>query len=80
MVYIKGNGVYLISADNINQIHHFTTANSKLLSDNIESMAINEKTGEVFIGTDKGLCSYMSDASTTNSDMTKTTSGLILTQ
>ena len=66
----KGNGVYLISADNINQIHHFTTANSKLLSDNIESMAINEKTGEVFIGTDKGLCSYMSDAST-NSDMTK---------
>ena len=67
----KGNGVYLISADNINQIHHFTTANSKLLSDIIESMAINEKTGEVFIGTDKGLCSYMSDASTTNSDMTK---------
>ena len=67
----KGNGVYLISADNINQIHHFTTANSKLLSDNIESMAINEKTGVVFIGTDKGLCSYMSDASTTNSDMTK---------
>lgn len=34
-------------------------------------MAINEKTGEVFIGTDKGLCSYMSDASTTNSEMTK---------
>lgn len=67
----KGNGVYLISADNINQIQHFTTTNSKLLSDNIESMAINEKTGEVFIGTDKGLCSYMSDASTTNSEMTK---------
>ena len=67
----KGNGVYLISADNINQIQHFTTTNSKLLSDNIESIAINEKTGEVFIGTDKGLCSYMSDASTTNSEMTK---------
>lgn len=67
----KGNGVYLISADNINQIQHFTTTNSKLLSDNIESIAINEKTGEVFIGTDKGLCSYMSDASTTNGEMTK---------
>ena len=67
----KGNGIYLISADNIQQIHHFTTDNSNLLSNNIESMAINENTGEVFIGTDKGLCSYMSDASTTNDKMTK---------
>lgn len=67
----KGNGVYLISADNINQIYHFTTENSKLLSNNIESIAINDKSGEVFFGTDKGLCSYMSDASTPNNEMTK---------
>lgn len=56
------NGVYLISEDNMTQIHHFLTSNSKLLSNNIESIAINDKTGEVFFGTDKGLCSYMSDA------------------
>lgn len=59
------NGVYLISADNMTQVHHFLSSNSKLLSDNIESIAINDKTGEVFFGTNKGLCSYMSDATQT---------------
>ena len=67
----KGNGVYLISSDNITQLTHFTQANSKLLSDNIESIAINENTGEVFFGTDKGLCSYQSDDNAINEDMTK---------
>ena len=64
------NGVYLISADNMTQIHHFTTDNSKLLSNTIMSIAINPTTGEVFFGTDKGLCSYISDATATNSEMT----------
>lgn len=67
----NGNGVYLISEDNMTQIHHFTSKNSKLFSDNIETIAINDKTGEVFFGTDKGLCSFMSDASATNEAMTK---------
>lgn len=67
----KGNGVYLIGADNITQIAHFTTDNSGLLSNSIESMAINDATGEVYIGTDAGLCSYMSDASAINEKMTK---------
>lgn len=57
-----GNGAYLMDADNITEIHHFTTENSKLLSDNIESIAIDGTTGRVYFGTDKGLCSYMSDA------------------
>ena len=64
-----GDGVYLISADNMQQIHHFTTENNKLLSDIIESIAINHNSGEVFIGTDQGLCSYLSDATTANNDM-----------
>lgn len=34
-------------------------------------IAINHKNGEVFFGTDKGLCSYMSDANTTYEEMTK---------
>lgn len=58
------SGAYLISADNMTQVQHFLSTNSPLLSNNIESIAINDKTGEVFFGTDKGLCSYMSDAST----------------
>lgn len=65
------NGVYLISDDNLSQIHHFTMSNSPLLSNTIESLAINNTNGEVFIGTDKGLCSYMSDASGASEKMTK---------
>lgn len=66
-----GNGVYLISEDNMEQIRHFTTDNSPLLSDNIMSIAINNDTGEVYFGTDKGLCSYMNDATTPSESMDK---------
>lgn len=67
----NGNGIYVISNDCLTQIYHFTTNNNNLLSNNIEAIAINEQTGEVFAGTDKGLCSYMSDASSPNNEMTK---------
>ncbi len=67
----SGNGVYLISADNMTQIQHFTTDNSKLLSNNVQAIAINQQTGEVFFGTDNGLCSYTSDATEANTEMTK---------
>ena len=60
----RGNGVYLISADNMTQVEHFTASNSHLLSDNIRCICIREKTGEVFFGTENGLCSYQSDATT----------------
>ena len=66
----NGNGVYLISADNMTQIHHFTTDNSKLLSNTVLSIAINPTLGEVFFGTENGLCSYISDATETNNEMT----------
>ena len=51
----KGTGVYLISADNMTQLQHFTTTNSQLLSNNIQSISINDATGEVFFATDNGL-------------------------
>ncbi len=66
----SSNGAYLISTDNNTQIQHFTTTNSPLLSDNIESIAIDNKTGEVFFGTTAGLCSYMSDAIEPSEEMT----------
>ena len=53
------------------QIHHFTTENSPLLSNSIESITINPNTGEVFFGTIKGLCSFISDATEPNDEMTK---------
>ena len=67
----NGAGAFLISADNLTQLQYFTTANSKLLSDNITSVSINNETGEVFFLTENGLCSYMSDASVSNSSMSK---------
>ena len=66
----NSDGVYLISKDNNTQIHHFTTSNSNLLSDKIKAIAINNSTGEVFFGTEEGLCSYMSDATEPSNEMT----------
>ena len=60
----QSSGIYLISADGLETIHHFTTDNSPLLSNSIRDIAIKGSTGEVFIGTDKGLISYRSDATT----------------
>jgi hypothetical protein len=56
------SGLYLVSEDGKQTIHHFTAENSPLLSNIIQSIAINDKTGEVFIGTSNGLVSYQSDA------------------
>ena len=67
----NGNGVYLIDSDNVTTLAHFTKNNSKLLSDNILAMAINDNTGELFIGTDKGLCSYTGNFSSSANGMTK---------
>jgi hypothetical protein len=58
----QNSGIYLLSADGQNEIHHFTIDNSPIFSNNITCIAINKKSGEVFIGTDKGLISYQSDA------------------
>lgn len=56
------DGVYLISADGTETIERFTTENSPLISDEINDIAINGETGEVYIATTKGLCSYHGDA------------------
>ena len=66
-----GNGVYLISADNLTEIHHFTTENSSILSNTILALETNDKTGEVYFATDEGLCSYMSDAGESAESMSK---------
>ena len=55
-------GVFLLSADGTKQLKHFTSRNSPLISDNITSVAVHPKTGEVFIATTEGLVSYRADA------------------
>lgn len=54
-------GVFHLSEDGIEQLAHFTTSNSPLLSDNISSITIDDN-GEVFIGTAKGIISYRGTA------------------
>ena len=55
-------GLYLISANGLEQLEHFTTVNSPLFSDKIIAIGINERTGEVYIGTDRGLQVYRGTA------------------
>ena len=55
-------GLYLISANGLDQLEHFTAANSPLFSDKISTLAIQPRTGEVFIGTDHGLQVYRGTA------------------
>ncbi len=49
-------------------IKHFNTENSPLPSNAIADIAINQKTGEVFIGTAAGLISYMGEATEGNDE------------
>lgn len=65
------NGLYLVSADGLEEIHHFTTENSPLLSDEIQSIAVNSATGLVYIGTSKGLVAYQSEATEAQSDFSE---------
>lgn len=62
------SGLYLIEDDTITAAH-FTEFNSLLPSNTILSVAIMPTTGEVFVGTDKGIASYLSDASEPTEDM-----------
>ncbi|MDH6353745.1 hypothetical protein M2132_000062 [Dysgonomonas sp. PH5-45] len=62
------SGIFLVSEDGMETIHNFTTKNSPMPSDKVYSIAINPNTGLVYIGTDKGLVAYKSDATTGRSD------------
>ncbi len=57
------DGVYLISeSGGFRMEGHYTTDNSPLLSDMVTTLTVEELSGRVFIGTDKGLISLLSDA------------------
>ncbi len=57
-----GNGLWLLSPDGTEVIHYFTVENSPLLSNRINSIAINNENGEVFVGTELGVVSYKGTA------------------
>jgi streptogramin lyase len=56
------NGVWLISATGEKVIYRFSTSNSPLPGNDISKISIDPLTGEVFIATNNGLCSFRSTA------------------
>jgi hypothetical protein len=66
-----GSGVFLMSADGSKEIAHYTSENSPLFSNEVLGLAINEKTGEVFFGTGKGLVSFRGSATEGRMDFLK---------
>ncbi len=56
------SGLYLLSPNGQETIHHFTTENSPLTSNMIMSLAMDDETGELFIATSTALYSFKSDA------------------
>jgi hypothetical protein len=63
------SGAWLVNADGDKVIEHFTEENSALLSNDVKTVAIDGRTGEVFLATAKGICSYRGTA--TNAEETK---------
>ena len=56
------NGVWLISPDGDKIIYRFTEDNSPLLNNDVQKITIDGRSGEVFFGTAKGICSFRSTA------------------
>jgi hypothetical protein len=56
------NGLWLFDESTETVFHQFTINNSPLPSSKIKALTINPETGEVFIGTSRGLVSFRSNA------------------
>lgn len=64
----KTSGIFLISENGDTELEHFNLENSPLPTNEITDIAINQKSGEVFIGTTVGLISYMGEATAGNEE------------
>ncbi|WP_176112921.1 type IX secretion system anionic LPS delivery protein PorZ [Sediminibacterium ginsengisoli] len=56
------NGVWLLSPDGLRIIYRFDESNSPLLGNDVKRIAVDPVTGEVFMATNNGLCSFRSTA------------------
>ena len=56
------NGAWLISAEGDKVIYRFTEENSPLLSNDVQRITVDGKTGEIFFATANGICSFRSTA------------------
>ncbi|MCB9053814.1 MAG: hypothetical protein H6556_30820 [Lewinellaceae bacterium] len=56
------NGIFLLSPNGEEQVARFTENNSPLFDNDVIEIAVDQQSGEVFIGTVTGMLSYQSDA------------------
>ncbi|MGF1671560.1 MAG: Por secretion system protein, partial [Balneolaceae bacterium] len=55
----ENEGIFLLNEEGNTILNQFTRDNSPLLSNSIQSMAVDPETGELFISTDVGLISFL---------------------
>ncbi len=67
----KSSGAYLISPEGTKLIRNYNESNSPLLSNTIVSLDIDNKTGEVWFGTARGVQSVRGDATKGEEKFTK---------
>jgi hypothetical protein len=58
----QSSGVYLLSPDGTTRIRNYNEQNSPVHSNSIVSLAVDNKTGDVWFGTSKGIQSVRGDA------------------
>jgi hypothetical protein len=56
------SGAYLLTPDGTTKLINYTEENSPLLSNTVVSLAVDQKSGEVWFGTAKGIISVRGDA------------------
>ena len=61
-VATDGAGVFLFAEDGKKTIHHFTKENSPLPTNIIQSLAYDNQSGKIFIGTSSGLVAFQGNA------------------
>lgn len=62
----RNSGVFYIAADGSQIIYNFTEQNSPLLSNSINAITIDQGSGEVFFGTQRGIVSFRGAATAGN--------------
>lgn len=65
------SGLYLVTGNGLETVHYFTMDNSPLPSNEILSLAVDPKTGVVYVGTARGIVSFVSDATEGNAEFSE---------
>lgn len=67
----NSSGVYQLSPDGTTMLNNYNETNSPILSNSIVSLAVDNKTGEVWLGTSRGVQSVRGEATTGSEQFSK---------